>query len=291
MEQRDSVILFGTGRGGTTLLLNMLACHPDLAWISNLNERFARIPALSVLSRARDFDSTCGDLTGWKRLLPVPAEAIEVPRYVTSGLFQKRGLLRKEDVDAGVIDRYREYIGKIAKWQGKQRFLQKHTGFARTEFLQELDGTARFVQIVRDGRAVAYSLSRVEWWSHRSKSWWGEMAPEYEEEYEESGRDPLILGAVVWKHLLDVTEIETASLPPGRLLTVSYTDFVREPEDQMQQICNHCALAYSERYRKRLEKFQIRNADEAWKAGLAPDQVDLLNRSLENHLGRYGFDM
>ena len=291
MEQRDSVFLFGTGRGGTTLLLRMMASHPDLAWFSNLNETVVRWPALSVLSRARNFDATSGDFKGWKRLLPTPAEAIEVPRFVTDGLFQKRGQLRKEDIDAAVVDRYRDYIGRIVRWQGKKRFLQKHTGFARTEFLHQLDPTARFVQIVRDGRAVAYSLTRVEWWSQESKSWWGEMSAEYEEEYERSGRDLLILGAVVWKHLLDVTEIETASLPSDRLLTVSYTNFVREPQQHMQQICRHCALDYSQRFQKRLGNFRIRDADEAWKSGLAPDQVDRLNRSLESHLHRYGFDV
>ncbi len=291
MEPRDSVFLFGTGRGGTTVLLNMMASHPDLAWFSNLNESFVRVPALSLLSRVRNLDVTTGASKGWKRVLPKPAEAIEVPRFVTDGLFQKRGLLKALDIDPEIVGRYRDYVGSILRWQGKQRFLQKHTGFARTDFLYQVDPTARFVQIIRDGRAVAYSLSRVEWWSHESRAWWGEMPAEYDDEYEQSGRDPMILGAIVWKHLLDVSEVETKSLPDHRLLTVSYSDFVCTPAEHMQAICRHCDLDYSQGFQRRLENFQIRDADEAWKSGLHPDRVDQLNRSLGDHLRRYGFEI
>jgi len=291
MEQRDSVFLFGTGRSGTTLLLQMLACHPDLAWFSNLNERFVRWPALSLLSRTRDFDMTSGRSKGWKRILPMPAEAIEVPRFVTDGLFQTRGQLTTADIEAATVEHYRNYLGKVARWQGKQRLLHKHTGFARTEFLGQVDPSGRFVQIVRDGRAVAYSLTRVEWWSNDAKSWWGDMPDAYEEEFEQSGRDPLILAAIVWKHLLDVTADEADALAPERMLTVTYTEFVRRPIEHMEAICDHCNLELSARYLKRLAKFRIRDADEAWKSGLSSDQVDRLNRSLEDHLQRFGFEM
>jgi hypothetical protein len=223
--------------------------------------------------------------------LPKPSEAIEVPRFVTDGRFQTRGLLQEHDIDPIIIGRYRDYVGAILRWQGKRRFLQKHTGFARIDFLKQVDPTAQFVQIVRDGRAVAYSLSRVDWWSHESRAWWGEMPAEYDEEYERSGRDPMILGAIVWKHLLDVSEVETRSLPSDRLLTVSYSDFVRAPKEYMQAICRHCDLDYSQRFQRRLDNFRIRDADEAWKSGLPPSRVDQLNRSLEDHLRRYGFEI
>lgn len=291
MKQRDSVFLFGTGRSGTTLLLRMLASHPDLAWFSNLNERFPRWPALSLLSRLRNVDRVAAEFKGWKRLAPMPAEAIEVPRFVTGGLFQTRAPLGKSDIDAAVVDRYRDYLGKVTGWQGQRRILHKHTGFARIEFLDQVDPGGQFVQIVRDGRAVAYSLTRVEWWSNEQKTWWGEMPAEYEEEFERSGQDPLILAGIVWKHLLDMTAAESESLDAGRLQTVSYTDFVRRPREHMEAICDHCKLDWSDRYQRRLDKFRIRDADEAWKSGLTSQQVDSLNRSLGDHLVRFGFEV
>lgn len=291
MEQRDSVFLFGTGRSGTTLLLRMLASHPDLAWFSNLNERFPRWPALSLLSRLRNFDVTSADFKGWKRLVPMPAEAIEAPRAVTDGLFQSRAVLTKADIDPAIVNRYRDYLDGVARWQGRNRILHKHTGFARIEFLNQVDPSSRFVQIVRDGRAVAYSLMRVEWWSNDARSWWGEMPDEYEEEFERSGQDPLVLAGIVWKHLLDVTAVEAEQLATERMLTVSYTDFVQRPREHMELICGHCDLDWSARYQRRLDKFRIRDADEAWESGLTSAQVDKLNESLGDHLSRFGFEV
>ena len=291
MDSQDSIFLFGTGRSGTTLLLAMLACHPDLAWFSSLNERFPRWPVLSVLSRARDLDSISGESRGWKRIFPMPAEAIEVPRFATGGLFQSRSLLRKEDIDVEAVRRDRDYILSVRRWQGKKRLLHKHTGFARIEFLDQVDPGGRFVQIIRDGRAVAYSLLRVSWWSNDARSWWGEMPAEYEEEFERSGQDPLVLAGIVWKHLIDVVGQEADHVSPDRLLTLTYTDFVRQPQEHIERICRHCDLDLTPRYRTRINKFRIRDADEAWKSGLTADQVDQLNRSLEGHLERLGFEI
>jgi hypothetical protein len=272
--------------------MRMLACHPDLAWISNYNERFVKNPRLSFFSRSRNFDLTAGQLKGWKRYLPIPREAIEVPRYVTNGLFQSNHVLESSDIDPTAVSAYRDYITHLMRWQGKNRFLHKHTGFARIHFLDQLDPNGQFVQIVRDGRAVAYSLMRVEWWDGSMRSWWwGEMPSKYREEYEKSEHNPVILAGIVWKHLLDLTHLELHSLPEKRMLTISYTDFVRDPMTKLEQICAHCDLDMNDIFVRRLKNFRIRNADEAWQRGLPSTQIELLNDSLGEHLARFGFEI
>lgn len=287
-DSRGNVFTFGTGRSGTTILLRMLSCHPELACFSGLNERFPRFPSLSAFSRLRNLDVTSGAFSGWRRYLPTPAEAIEVPRYVTGGLFQSHRPLSAVDIDRETVTRYRNYINSVMRWQGKRRFLHKHTGFARIAFLDQVDPQARFVQIIRDGRAVAYSMLRVDWWDGTMRSWWwGEMPERYRNEYESSGRDPLILAGIVWKHLLDLTSEEIKSLPPERILTIRYTDFLRRPMETIEETCRHTGLDFSERFQKRLERFRIWNADEAWRKGLTPAQIASLEDSLGTHLQAY----
>ena len=117
------------------------------------------------------------------------------------------------------------------------------------------------------------------------------MPLEYEDEFERSGQDPLVLAGIVWKHLLDQSAVEAESLDAGRMEQESYTKFVGHPREHMQVICDHCNLDWSERYQRRLDKFRIRDADEAWKSSLTPEQVDRLNRSLGDHLTRFGFEV
>lgn len=287
---QGTVFLFGTGRSGTTILLRMLACHPDLAWLSSLNERFPDSPRLAAFSRLRDFDLTSSHYSGWRRYLPTPAEAIEVPRRVTAGLFQSHRQLFAADIEPEVVDRYRAYLNRVMKWQGKDRLLHKHTGFARIEFLEQLDPAAQYVQIIRDGRAVAYSMSRVDWWDGSMNSWWwGDMPERYRDEYERSGHDPLILAGIVWKHLLDLTTEEIRSLPEERILTIRYTDLVEDPMRTIEEICRHSALDMSERFRRRLATFKMRDADEAWRKGLSGEQIASLEDSLQSHLQVHGF--
>jgi hypothetical protein len=209
---------------------------------------------------------------------------------MTGGLFQTHAPLAAADIDPAAVSRYRDYIREVMKWQGKRRFLHKHTGFARTEFLTQVDPAARFIQIVRDGRAVAYSMLRVDWWDGTMNSWWwGDMPDHYRDEYERSGRDPLILAGIVWKHLLDVTTEELKTLPPDRIVTIRYTEFLKRPMATIEDVCQHARLDVSERFRQRLRRFRLWDADEAWRKDLSAAQIASLERSLQSHLHAYGF--
>src|SRR6266542_3077460 len=58
--------------------------------------------------------------------------------------------------------------------------------YGRPRPLVEAFPRARFVNLIRDGRAVAYSLSRVDWWEDGVVWWYGQTPRRWREE----GRDP-----------------------------------------------------------------------------------------------------
>jgi hypothetical protein len=284
------VMLLGTGRSGTTLAMQLTACHPDVAWISQYTNRFAAFPELAVLSRVSDLEPLRRGFPAHWKWTPQPRETISFTKHVTEGMFAQPRELDATDVTPATRARYRRAVIKHLHWQGKPRFMQKHTGFPRTRYLREIFPDARFIHILRDGRAVANSMLHVAWWDGTLKSWWwGPMPPEYEDEYRASGESAIVLAAIVWKRLVDLIEPAMAELPAEQALTLRYDALVRDPEGQMALMAEVCGLEPSHRFEQRVHGYEVDDADDKWKR-LPRDQREMLEGSLADHLERLGFD-
>ena len=214
------ILLLGTGRSGTTLALNLLACHPDLAWSSQYTNHFPRVPQLSVLSRVLDVDMVRHRLPRQWRLTPTPSEPYMLLNHLTDRVFTEPRSLSQADVTANARKLYRHNVRQHLHWQGKARYLQKHTGFPRTSYLRQIFADARFVHVHRDGRSVANSLLHVAFFDGTMASWmWGPMRPEFEQEYLASGKSRVVLAAIWWKTLVDAIEEAMSELPASHATT------------------------------------------------------------------------
>jgi hypothetical protein len=208
---------------------------------------------------------------------------------VTNGVFVEPRQLAESDVTPRALQRYRHVVRQHLHWQGKSRFVQKHTGFPRTRYLRRIFPDAKFVHILRDGRAVANSLMNVEWWDGTLNSWWwGAMRPEFEEEYRSSGEAPIVLAAVVWKTLVDLIEPEMKELPPSQACTIRYDALIDDPEKTLADLAVFCGLMPSPTFDRRVRSMEISGADDKWKE-LPREQRDLLESVLAEHLARLGF--
>lgn len=246
-------------------------------------------PQLAAYSRVLDVDPLRRQLRSSWRITPKPTEPYKLLNYVTDSLFTQARPLAESDVAPRAVDRYRQVVRQHLRWQGKSRYLQKHTGFPRTQYLRTIFPDASFVHVLRDGRAVASSLARVGFFDGTLGSWWwGPMRPEFEQEYLQSGKSPIVLAAITWKTLIDLIEPAMAELPSGQGTTVRYDELIARPELTMDELARFCGLRASPMFDRRVRRVRIDGSDDKWKLLPREDRV-LLEASLQDYLARLGF--
>lgn len=274
------LFLVGAPRSGTTLIYKMLCLHPDAAWISNWNRVAPAVrplaalnPIASLLPNARHrawfgHDSNAyvygsGRSLG-QRLLPAPVEG--EPLFRRAGLGEAE-IFHPSDVPSGAVDELRKAFRAVQRYSGGSFFVNKRVANnRRIPLLAEAFPNARFLEIVRDGRSVAQSLSSVDWWPH-STVWWNGMTPV---QWAAEGRDPWELCAQSWVEELKVTSRGLSSVAPGRVMKVAYEDFVVQPMELLADIKRFAALPDSDRWRRAVSRCECRPCEESWREQLSP---------------------
>ncbi len=256
------IILFGSGRSGTTIISEILFQHEDLAWHSNYQEIFPLLPQINYLRRL--FDNKWWRLvTFWnfvgvskntrqnrsKQLLNLtifnPIERYNFWEKITGKRIDfSRGFL----LDTKATPEERKYIrsllAKQVKFQGRKRLIMKFTGPARLEYLTSIFPDAMFVNIVREPVATVRSWLEVGFWQTKgiNRLWWtGAYTPEEEAEAETLKNDPAFITAFQYKKLMDTTAYEIKKLG----LTVyesHYEDFVKNPKLFIQKLMQFIQL-------------------------------------------------
>ena len=253
---QDPVFLVGAPRSGTTLIFEVLASHPDLGWLTTWHNR---IPSLTFLSAAARlcslgpaFRKRVRRSDQWKTPLDYvrqgPSEAYGIWGQYLGNTFESDYLLENRASDKqknGLIDEF----AKVLAYQGKPRLAVKTTGPSRMRFLQDIFPEARFVHIIRDGRAVVNSLMKVDFWvdTHRleSPAWSHGMPDSYIEEWKRLEESPLALAALQWRNIVETARRECLSLPDIPYLEIRYEDFMANPGATIVRILDFAELEAS----------------------------------------------
>jgi len=287
---RQPIFIIGTGRSGTTLFLDLLGAHPDLAWFSNYNERFPQWPWLGMLARVHSLPLANRLLKRNSRYVPRPIESYRMLDRCTNGLFTQHRNLTAGDATAEIRSRFHRDVRQQLHLQAKSRFATKYTGLPRTGFLNAVFPDALFIHVCRDGRAVANSLVRTDWWSSDPVGWrYGDIPTEDMREYEESGRTPIVLAGIAWKILMQQIEAECAALPPDRVLLVRYEDLVRDSVEAMRRAIEFCSLGWTPEFERHVSSQHIHDMDTKWTRQLSEREQLLLQKTIGEALGEHGF--
>lgn len=292
-EHPHLLFVLGTGRCGSTLLHEVLARHRDVGFVANVEDR---LPRLDLRGRWNGtlYRRTPPRFTGKGRLRFAPSEAYRLLDAQVSPMISTPFRdLRADDVTPWLEERFRHFFETRALAQGRTTFLHKFTGWPRAGFVQRIFPCAHFVNVIRDGRAVASSWLQTPWWSgHRGPgAWpWGPLPDAYADEWERSGQSFVLLAGLAWKLLMDAFVAARQAVPGEQWLDVRYEDLVSDPRHHMERVIRFAGLEWTDEFGDAVARHHFDPArDEAFRRHLGPGAVHQLEVSLAHHLRRHGY--
>lgn len=298
MKACAPVFLLGAPRSGTTLLYKALSLHPRAAYISNWVHRFPALPQLAAFDRiARRLPEhrqrawfpagnayAPGERRGrLSRAFPAPSEG--EPVFTRAGV--STVAVTEPPAIGPEILRLREALATIARWNGGEHLLVKRiANNRRVPLLRAAFPEARFVELVRDGRAVALSLTEVDWWPHMRLWWLGQTPPEWVT----SGGNELELGILHWAQETGTLAEHLAPVDPSLRLQVRYEDLVAEPGRRLREIAAFIGLpTQDEGWSSSLDRMSFPDQNERWRTKLDIADIAMLESAGEDALHRYGY--
>jgi omega-hydroxy-beta-dihydromenaquinone-9 sulfotransferase len=284
------IIIVGTGRCGSTVFHRLLAKHPGVMWLSGLCDRYPTRPAWNRRAVTAMRNPLLRPLLA-SRIQPSEAYLFW-DRHAYGFSAPCRDLVRT-DVTARVKKQVRAAIEPMLT-PARSRLLLKITGWPRIGFLREIFEDARFIHIVRDGRAVASSLLHVDFWrGWQGPQGWraGLLSPEDQATWESYDRSFTALAGLEWRIQMRALEAARQSLDPKRFFEVRYEAFCQQPLDTCRRVLEFAELPASSEFDREVEAASIRDMSNRWRDDLTPAQQDLLDDLLGEDLPRYGYQV
>jgi hypothetical protein len=292
--------VIGTGRCGSTLVQEVLARHPEVGFVSNLEDKLPTLDLRgrwnnALLRRAAPRDPRLGPYRDRPRLVErgrlrvAPSEGWQVlERQVSPILAAPHRDLLASDATPWLEARLRRFFERRMAAQGRQVFLHHVTGWPRTRLLHAVFPEARFIHVIRDGRAVANSWLQTSWWTgYQGPSRWylGPLPEPYAAEWETSGPSFVLLAGLGWKLLLDAFDTAHAAIPGSQWLEVRYEDLLADPRGQVTAMLEFLGLGWMPEFEAGFSRYVFETGRrQAFRRDLDPDQLSLLERSLAEHL-------
>jgi hypothetical protein len=166
-------------------------------------------------------------------------------------------------------------LSRVTRWSGGPTLVSKRIGHnRRIDLLHELAPAARFLSVTRDGRAVAHSLLKVDWWPQMRIWWFKDRLPA---DWAAEGGDPLELCARHWAREVEAIEAGLAAVPAEQVMRIHYEQLVADPMAVLSQIATFSGLDPQDRYwREALRAVQFPDKNTTWSASLSDSEQETL---------------
>lgn len=292
-------VLLGAGRSGTTLLYKILSMHRDVAYVSNYVQKVPSVPSLAFANRLLHrlpsikrrtwFLEEGGAYMNSKRIrvhavVPTPFEGEAIYRHCGVPLTPVAGAVPGLEV----VTRLRSAFAVMLGAAGGDTLLTKRTANnRRVAWLDAAFPKARYIHLVRDGRAVAYSLLRVNWWDDHTLFWAGQTP----RQMTAGGADPMELAARNWVQEIAEIEAGLAILDQSQVLQMRYEDLLTDPVRQVERALDFLGVSMDAdpAFRQLLEGLNLRPAPESWRKRWSESERGIVQNLQASTLQRWGY--
>jgi hypothetical protein len=270
-----------------------------VAYLSNYQKRYPEWPSLAYLQRLPNYfpklkrnswfqahgGAYFNEQRRWMQsIVPTPSEA--EPVYASCGI----PLTPAEDYRPlpHTANCLRERFERILRTSGADVLLSKRTANnRRVPVLKQIFPNAKYIHLVRDGRAVAYSLLRVAWWNDHVLYWTGKTPQQMVAE----GANPLELAARNWVEEMHSLERGIALIEESKLLEVQYDELLQDPHGQLQRILHFMDVVpqADATFQEIIESLHLRPRQEAWSRNWTESELCTVQDLQGDTLRRWGF--
>jgi hypothetical protein len=287
-ELTKPIIIVGTGRCGSTIFHHLFARHPQVMWLSGLSDRYPTKPAVNRWAVTALGNPLVYRMVGER---VQPGECYRFwDRHAYGFSLPFRDLL-KEDVTPRMKKQVRSAL-KAMLTPRRNRMLIKIAGWSRIGFLKEIFEDAKFVHIVRDGRAVASSVLHVDFWQGwRGPQGWnaGMLSPQDQAVWDRTNRSFVALAGIQWQLRTRAMEAARQKIDPSDFYEVKYEQFCEQPVETYRRVLDFAELPQSDEFERYIKKASIRNMSNRWRDDLTTEQQTVLDNLLRDDLRRYGY--
>jgi hypothetical protein len=296
MATNPPIFIVGAGRSGSTAFHHAFARHPHVSWVSKVLDVLPRGEKLnSALLAALDTpvlgSAISRGLIETGRLKP--SEAYAYWERIAPGFSEPFRDLLDTDLTERTKLNLQSAVDRLTV-EGRPTPLIKITGWPRIGYLQKAFPDAKFIHIVRDGRAVVNSIMQIDFWEgwRGTKGWRGlDMTPEQSTRWDNSGQSFVTLGAMELSDMLDAMVTATTGMPSQEFLELRYEDLCDDPTGSFATVTKFCDLEFTDGFEQSIIDFGFRNTNDKWRRDLTELQQRQLEAELTPHLDRWGYDL
>lgn len=195
--------------------------------------------------------------------------------------------LRADDLTMRKKKRIREIVSCRS---GSKRFLGKYTGWSMIPYMKEAFPKAKFIHIIRDGRAVVNSFLHLPGWRgwEGIHNWrWG-YKEEYQEEIDRYDGSFAAIAALQWKMV--TKEIKKNGEKIGDdFMELRYEEMIDRPIDAIKKTVEFTGENFDKRMKKVVSSHEFKNMNYKWKKNLSSRQKEVVQDSLNQVLKEYGY--